>query len=215
MASASPKGVGQALPANMETLKNTNGTTAKYATWCVRVLDPKVTPYTFTARNETVHAKKFECVLVSKDPKQYMFGSAPFSFQDRGAADKAFQRFPPKSVWLIQTPIFDTKKKPEYNGCPLKTVVQMMAPTHFTLVPPTNAEMLAYPAHHVEVDLDLTGIVHLLADLPFLERSGDGKIPSKYLDLGGKLVSLTALLLLFFAPLLKPFHIGPNGRGKL
>ena len=47
-----------------------NGTTSKYAKWFVRVIHPKLIDYTFQARGETVHAQKFECVLVSKDPAQ-------------------------------------------------------------------------------------------------------------------------------------------------
>jgi hypothetical protein len=72
-----------------ETLKNMNGTTAKHAQWCIRILDPKVHDYTFMARGEQVNASRFECVIVSKDPKQYMLASVPFRFEDRGAAKKA------------------------------------------------------------------------------------------------------------------------------
>ena len=66
-----------------ETLKNMNATTAKHAHWIVRVLDPKVSPYEFTSRNETVAAEKFECVLVSQVPTEYMIGLTPFTFRDR------------------------------------------------------------------------------------------------------------------------------------
>ncbi len=55
---------GQALPAgmiakNVETLKNMNSNTAKFAKWYVRILEPKVISYTVASRGETVHAHKF------------------------------------------------------------------------------------------------------------------------------------------------------------
>ena len=49
------------LARNVATLKNMNGTTAKFAKWYVRVLDPKVITYKFQAKGETVQATKFEC----------------------------------------------------------------------------------------------------------------------------------------------------------
>ena len=67
---------------NVETLKNMNSTTSKFAKWYVRVVDPKIIDYSFTARGETVTAQKFQCVLVSKDSAQYMPGLVPFVFSD-------------------------------------------------------------------------------------------------------------------------------------
>ena len=72
-----------------ETLKNLNSSTGQFAEWCVRVLDNKITTYTFTARSETVKATRFQCVLVTKDPKQYTLAKVPFDFKDRDAATKA------------------------------------------------------------------------------------------------------------------------------
>ena len=65
------------LPKNTETLQNMNSTTAKFAKWYVRVIDPKVIQYSFTARNEKVDAEKFQCVLVPNAPEQYMLGWCP------------------------------------------------------------------------------------------------------------------------------------------
>eukprot|EP00969_Alexandrium_andersonii_P262309 11596069-Alexandrium_andersonii.AAC.1 len=62
------------LPKNLETLKNTNSTTAKFAKWYVRVCDPKIVDYSFQSRGEKVGAQKFQCVLVSHAPEQYMLG---------------------------------------------------------------------------------------------------------------------------------------------
>ena len=74
-----------------ETIKNMNNTTAKHATWILRILDPKLIKYKFSARGQVVNAEKFQCVLVSQNPKEYMIGNVPFAFQDRNAAKKAFQ----------------------------------------------------------------------------------------------------------------------------
>ena len=76
-----------------EPLQNLNATTGKYATWIVRVLDPKVIDYTFNARKETVNASKFTCLLVSEDPAVYLPAIVHFEFNDRMAAKDAFQKF--------------------------------------------------------------------------------------------------------------------------
>ena len=81
------------LPKNVETLKNMNATTAKFAKWYVRIIDPKVIEYSFHARGQDVQAKKFECILVSNDPSQYMLALVPWNFQDKEAAVKAFEKY--------------------------------------------------------------------------------------------------------------------------
>ena len=58
-----------------------NSTTSKFAKWYVRVVAPKIIDDSFTARGETIAAQKFECVLVSKDPAQYMIGLVPCFLQ--------------------------------------------------------------------------------------------------------------------------------------
>ena len=66
-----------------------NSTIGKFAKWYVRIIDPKIIQYEFRSRGETVSAERFECVLVSKDPAQYMLAIVPFSFNDRLAAKKS------------------------------------------------------------------------------------------------------------------------------
>ena len=95
------------LGKNLETLKNMNSTTAKFAKCSVRVLDPKIIEYSFTARGEKVAATKFTCVLVSNAPEQYMLGGVPFNFKDRNAAIDASNKFKADSMWELQTPSFD------------------------------------------------------------------------------------------------------------
>ena len=65
------------LSKNVETLKNMNGGTAKIAKWYVRIIDPKVIQYGFTAQGKWAEAKKLECILVSKDSSQYMLALVP------------------------------------------------------------------------------------------------------------------------------------------
>ena len=81
------------LPKNVETSKNMNSTIGKFAKWYVRIIDPKIIPYQFKSRGETVSAERFECVLVSKDPAQYMLATVPFSFNDRLSAKKSARPF--------------------------------------------------------------------------------------------------------------------------
>ena len=99
------------LPKNLETLKNMNSSTGKFAKWYVRVIAPKIIDYTFEARGETIAAQKFESVIVSKDSAQYMLGLVPFAFNDRGAAQKAMDKFKENQVFEITQPAFDTKAK--------------------------------------------------------------------------------------------------------
>ena len=112
-----------------------NGQIAKYGKWYARIIDPKVIPYEFKSKNEIVYAEKFECVLVSKNPKQYMLATVPFSFNDRSAATKAKDTFRSNDIIEITTPAFDTKARPEWNGCPLKSVLLLTKPTTMKHVP--------------------------------------------------------------------------------
>ena len=81
-----------ALAKNTEALKSMSSQTAKFARWYVRILDPKVVNYTFFAKGESIQAQKFQCVLVSHVPEQYMLGLVNFDFKDRNAATKAAEK---------------------------------------------------------------------------------------------------------------------------
>ena len=133
------------LAKNVETLKNMNATTSKFAKWYVRVIDPKVIDYSFKARGETVAAQKFECVLVSKDPAQYMLGLVPFVFSDRQAAAKALTRFTENQVFEVTTPAFDAKARQEFNGCPVKSVLLLTRPTTINPIPPQTKRCWSTP----------------------------------------------------------------------
>ena len=123
------------LPKNTETLKNMNATTGKFAKWYVRVVDPQIIDYSFKAKGEPFAAQKFQCVLVSKDPAQYMLGLVPFAFSDRRAAAKAQTKFPENQVFEVTTPAFDVKARADFNGCPVKPVVLLSGPTTIKPIP--------------------------------------------------------------------------------
>jgi hypothetical protein len=136
---------------DVETLNKMNAGTAKHAQWIVRILDPKVTEYKFTARGQEVAAAKFSCLLVSKNPAQYMLATVPFSFQDRTAPAQAKLSFLANTSWELKAPNFDTKQKQEYNSCPVKVVVNLSRPTKTKAIPPTSPEMQQYASQFVDL----------------------------------------------------------------
>ena len=170
---------------NVEPLKNMNASTSKFAKWYVRIIDPKVKDYTFQARGEKVNAKKFECVVVSRDPAQYMMGIVPFEFRNRQAADQAGAMFRPSSVWEVTAPAFDSKAKPDFIGCPLKCVLLLKAPTQLKEVTPDNDIAFKHPSFGLQVALDIKGIMEVL------QRAGSATRSSKTFDFCGELVGLT------------------------
>ena len=178
------------LPINLESLKNMNGNTAKYAKWYARIIDPKVIRYTFVARDKTVDAQKFECILVSKDARQYMLGSVPFEFKTPKAAESAYEKFKEGTVWEITTPAF-AKAKPEYIGCPIKNVLLMTQPTTMKSVFATNKAEHDHPAQGLCVHLEITGIMDVLGKRDFPEGPGSARVPTKTFDFMGKLMSLS------------------------
>ena len=156
----------------------------KDAKWCARIVDPKVIRYEFKSNNEIVSAERFECVLVSKNPKEYMLATVPFSFNDRSAATRAKDTFRSNDVIEITTPAFDAKARPEWNGCPLKSVLLLTKPTTIKHVPCTNTAMLKHPAEGLEVGLDITSLLEHLKD------SGSAK-PTRTFDFCGKFLGIS------------------------
>ena len=175
---------------NTETLRNMNSSTAKHAKWYVRILDPKIIEYKFSSRGQIVDAKKFQCVLVSQDPTQYMFGVVNWDFKQTDASDKAMAKFKKETVWEITTPAFDAKAKSEYNGCSIKNVVLLSTPTKMKAIPPTNKDELNHPAHGIQVALNIKGVMTLLSSRNF-QTSGSAKVPAKTFDFVGKLTALS------------------------
>ena len=163
-----------------------NPTIGKYASWIVRVLDGKKIQYEFQSRGETVTAEKFECVLVSKDPAQYMLGTVPFSFNDRQAATKAVADFKNNDVLEITTPAFESKARLEFNGCPVKHVLLLTKPTTVKHVPCTHTEMQQHPAQGLQVCLHVTQL------LEHLRNSHSARSSTKTFDFCGKYTGISA-----------------------
>ena len=181
---------------DVESLNKMNAGTAKHAHWIVRILDPKVTEYKFTARGQEVAAAKFSCILVSKNPAQYMLATVPFNFQDRAAATQAKNSFLPGTAWELKAPIFDTKQKPEYNSCPVKVVVNLSRPTKTKAIPPSSPETQQYASQFVEVGANLSEIMIRLEGMNFSNKgtapaSGSTKPATRCLDACGKIKSLS------------------------
>ena len=179
-----------------ETLKNMNSTSAKHATWLVRVLDPKIIKYQFTARGQLVQAEKFECILVSENPKEYMMATVPFSFSDRAAAARVMKTYKALTSYEIRTPQFDTKQKQEYISCPVKRVVILTDPTRTAPIPPTEQAKQQYPSMFVDVGRNLTETMKVLTGMRFNLQpsgpaSGSAKLGAQCLDVCGKILSLT------------------------
>ena len=174
------------LPPNVEILENMNSMYGPYCKWYVRIIDAKIIPYQFKSRDETeiVYAERFECVLVSRDPAQYMLATVPFNVKDRLSAKRALEDFKNNDVLEISTPAFDGRKRQEFNGCPVKTVLLLVRPTTVKHVPITNIEMLQYPAQGLQVSLPM------MALLQQVRNSGSANC-TKTFDFSGKFLGLS------------------------
>ena len=176
----------------VETLKNMNVQTSKYASWVVRVLSPKIIRYTFNSKGQPIQAQKFVCLLVSKDPKQFMIGSVPFNFADKEGAKKAAQKFKDGARFRIQKPEFDTKFKSEYMSTSIKRAVLLTKPTELQEIPPVDMDFLKDISDYVDLGMSLTEILERLrstAAQPTQTLSGPGR-QAQLLNVTGKVQTL-------------------------
>ena len=144
-----------------------NATTAKFTSWIVKVANPKILPIRYWNRhqNKLMEMKRFQCVLASADPKQYMYGCVPHDFRNENVVDEALARFEEGSVWKISKPIFDTKTKRDYVSCPIKVVVIMKHPTEMEkLMDPGDSEGMSkwWPSGDVHVPMSLSDTINAL-----------------------------------------------------
>ena len=189
----------QALPGGKyETLKNMNASSQKFGTWIVRVIQGRVIAYTFTSRGETVNATKFQCILVSENPMEYMLGVCPFNFATPKAAEAAAKKFEDGTCWEITSPAFDATQKVQYNSCPVKTCVKLTAPTMMQPVPPTEIEKYNYAVKFIHPSATLAQALSILnSHVRFLATPMGGKsgsasgTPSKLIDLSFKIRTST------------------------
>ena len=130
MAAAQTRSAAARNHGKFEPLRNIdNRSTGRHATCVVEVLSLKVVEYSFQSKGEQILAKKFRCVLTSSNPQEYMYGSIPFDFKNRNAAEEGLKKFTDGSVWEIISPAFDHKYRALYVGCPKKAVLLLLAPT--------------------------------------------------------------------------------------
>ena len=109
-----------------------------------------------------MQAQKFQCLLVSRDPADYMMGLVPFEFKDRQAAQNTVALCHDGSVWDLTKHAFDSRSRPEFIGCPMKAVVLLSKPTEVKPVLSANTLAMAYPARGLHVALTITGIMDAL-----------------------------------------------------
>ena len=178
----------------VETLKNMNLETAKHAQWVVRVLAPKLIRYSFQAKQKTVQAEKFQCLLVAKIPTQFMIGIVPFNFATPDAARKALQRFKPGLCFRVQQPEFDGRMKAEYMSTPIKRALLLTNPATVTAVPLTATDMLKDVADHVDVGMTLTNVLGRLNKMcwPQTQTLSGGTRQTQMLNLTGKVNSISS-----------------------
>ena len=178
----------------METLKNMNLETAKHAQWVVRVLAPKLIRYSFQAKQKTVQAEKFQCLLVSTIPTQFMIGSVPFNFAAPQAARQAFQKFRAGLCFRVQQPEFDSRMKAEYISTPIKKALLLTNPATVTAVPPTATDTLKDVADHVDVGMTLTNVLGRLNKMywPQTQTLSGGTRQTQLLNLCGKVNSISS-----------------------
>ena len=178
----------------METLKNMNLETAKHAQWVVRVLAPKLIRYSFQAKQKTVQAEKFQCLLVSTIPTQFMTGSVPFNFAAPQAARQAFQKFRAGLCFRVQQPEFDSRMKAEYISTPIKKTLLLTNPATVTAVPPTATDTLKDVADHVDVGMSLTNVLGRLNKMywPQTQTLSGGTRQTQLLNLCGKVNSISS-----------------------
>ena len=141
-------------------LNITSTTAAECATWVVRVLDPHLEEYTFSARGERIAACHFHCVLVGDTPNEYIQGGVSFDFRNRQRPRDAMRQFEPGSVWCIQRPVMDSRAKAEFNGAPIKETLLLALPTRLQRVAAADARA-ELPSRFILPSLTLSDIMGL------------------------------------------------------
>ena len=88
---------------SFDKLDKMNATTAKFTSWIVMIRNPKILiiRYWSNHQHKFVDVKRFQCVLASADPKQYMYGCVLHDYRSENAIDEALAKFEEGSVWKI------------------------------------------------------------------------------------------------------------------
>lgn len=189
---------GKANASKFDAVKNMNSNNGKFGAWLLCVRSPEALHVRFQNRKDGkwIEGYRFQCVLASNDPKQYMYGVIPYDFKNSNSAQEACDKFVEGSIWKITKPSFDTRAKREYVSCPIKAVLLLKSPTQLEkLDGPGDCEELNkwWPSGEIHVPLSLTKTIEALKQVKLPLAFGSGKTPSKALDICGKRIVLEDL----------------------
>lgn len=109
-----------------EPLSMLNMNSAQHGTWIVRVFDPHVVTYKFkTKKGDEVTAKRFKCMLVGTDPKQYCVGVIQFNFKTPQMAEQAALRFLHNTAWSFTKVSLASGNDCNFLSCKVKVIVDL------------------------------------------------------------------------------------------
>ena len=113
-----------------EPLSMLNTNSAQHGTWIVRVFDPHVVTYKFnTKKGDSVTAKRFKCMLVGTDPKQYCVGVIQFNFKTPQMAEQAALRYLHNTAWKLTKVSLGSGNDCNYLSCKVKVMVDLATTT--------------------------------------------------------------------------------------
>ena len=136
-----------------------------------------------------MQAEKFQSLLVSKNPAQFMIGTVPFSFAAPDAAKKVRHRFNSGLCFWVQEPEFDSKMRVEYMSKPIKRAVLFTSKESVVAVS-TGSEMLSMWG----VGMSLTTVVNRMRKMCWPStQTLSGKAQTQLLNLTSKVQSLGSL----------------------
>ena len=119
-------------------LSNINAATVKICSYQVRVLQPEIEKYTYSAQAPKP-LQDFRCYLVGSSPSDYM----PAIVRGQAKAQAALQTFKDQSVWTLTTCCLDSKMTSQYISGPIKCCMHLAPPTKATPLDEEHAKTLA------------------------------------------------------------------------
>ena len=108
----------------MQNLKALSKSSARLATFAVRLCDGESETYTFTSKKsgQLTTANKFEVTLVGKNPEEYCKGYVKASKEE---CNKAAGKFKDGTVWALSKVVFDAFTQAQYISTPVQFRVDL------------------------------------------------------------------------------------------
>ena len=108
----------------MQNLKALSKSSARLATFAVRLCDGESETYTFTSKKsgQLTTANKFEVTLVGKNPEEYCKGYVKASKEE---CNKASEKFKDGTVWALSKVVFDAFTQAQYISTPVQFRVDL------------------------------------------------------------------------------------------